>query len=184
MYLIGISLEVAHGAHSRRNTPFLALNTTTLQRVSEIMAAQTSHHSPHVSRTPRLPSQALTRCRSVHDNAGCFEHKVVSTVDAQDADEVLRRSRKLGHDEGRDFNNSQGEQAGFYALCGAKIRLTIYKSIKGLSTGDVLSLPFVFLSAGMFARYQRERDRFTLTLGIVTAIVATALIFSFLMMTW
>lgn len=101
-----------------------------------------------------------------------------------DADEILWRSRESGHYEGQDFITNQGDQLGFFALCLAILLLTIYRTIKGRSIGDAPSLPFIFLSAGMFARHQRERDRFTLTFGIVTAIAAPALLLSFVIMTW
>lgn len=101
-----------------------------------------------------------------------------------DSDEVLRRSRDSGGDEGKDFTNRQADGVGFLALCVVIVLLAVYKSIKGLPVGDVVSLTFIFLSAGMFARYRRSRERSPLVFGVLATVIAVGLLASFVIMTW
>lgn len=101
-----------------------------------------------------------------------------------DSDEVLRRSRNSGGDEGKDATNRWADGYGFLALCIGIILLTVYKSLQGLPAGDVLSLSFIFLSAGMLARYRRDRERFPLVFGILSTVIAVVLLASFLAKTW
>lgn len=101
-----------------------------------------------------------------------------------DTEEVSQRGRDSSNTSGKATTNDYGDSSGFFALCLAIFLVTTYKSIKGLPVGDVISLPFVFLSVGMFARHRRDHGRFTLTFGIVCAVIAVLLVGSFIVATW
>lgn len=62
--------------------------------------------------------------------------------------------------------------------------VTLYKSLKGLPVGDVLSLLFEFLSAGMIARYHKDKKRFELLAGMGAGAAAAILLLVFVYRTW
>lgn len=101
-------------------------------------------------------------------------------------EEILEKSRVSGEDEWNDFINNKADTFGFYALCIAALILSIYKSIKGLPIGDVLSLTFIFLSTGMFFRYQQDKDKGKgkLIFGVVSGMIAIVLLAIFFVKTW
>lgn len=101
-----------------------------------------------------------------------------------DANEILRRSRISGEDEGRDFVNKKANGHGFVALCLTVIALASYKAAKGLPVGDITSLMFIFLSVGMFARYRADGERFSLLFGALTGLGAIAMLASYVATTW
>ena len=99
-------------------------------------------------------------------------------------DKILDLSRKSHEDEGKDHINQASDKIGFYALCFLSLALTFYKSSKNLPVGDVLSLLFVFISVGMFARYYASKERSVLLFGLFSSIIAVALIIMFVTQTW
>lgn len=60
----------------------------------------------------------------------------------------------------------------------------MYKVIKDQPVGDVLSLSFIFLSVGMFARYRTDGERFNLIAAIVTGLAAIGFLVSYVVSTW
>ena len=69
-------------------------------------------------------------------------------------EEILKKYRQEGVDEGREEANRRGDDAGFYALCGLSFLLMIYQAFTNQVFGDVAAVLFVFSSVGSFARYR------------------------------
>ena len=86
-------------------------------------------------------------------------------------DVILEKYRQEGVDEGRNEVNRRGDDAGFYALCGLSLLLMIYQAFTHQAFWDVAAVLFVFSSAGSFARYRADRDRFFLGMGILTVVL-------------
>lgn len=100
------------------------------------------------------------------------------------SEEILKRSRNSGDAEGRDFVNQQADFIGFAALCVAILLIAIYKGAKGLPIGDVVSLAFIFLGVGMFARFKHVGGTSYLFLGLAFSLVALGMLATFLVATW
>lgn len=86
-------------------------------------------------------------------------------------EELLERYKREGHDEGRDYINQLGDNAGFYGLTLLALLITIYQAIMKLPLGDMLSVLFCFLSVGLLSRYKADKEKINLFAGIITGIV-------------
>lgn len=86
--------------------------------------------------------------------------------------ELLERYKEEGRDEGKDYINQRGDNAGFYGLTLLALLITIYQAIMKLPLGDMLSLLFCFLSVGLLSRYKADKEKINLFAGIVTGIIS------------
>ena len=86
-------------------------------------------------------------------------------------EEILKKYRQEGVDEGREEANRRGDDAGFYAMCVLALLLMLYQAFTGQVFGDVAAVLFVFSSVGSFARYRTDRDRFFLGMGILPVVL-------------
>ena len=85
-------------------------------------------------------------------------------------EEILKKYRQEGMDEGREEANRRGDDAGFYAMCVLALLLMLYQAFTGQAFGDVAAVLFVFSSVGSFARYRTDRDRFFLGMGYLLGV--------------
>lgn len=99
-------------------------------------------------------------------------------------EKILALSRNSNEDEGIDHINRRADAIGLYAVCIISLLLTFYKSQKNLPIGDILSLLFVFISVGMYARFSESKERSTLLFGLLCSAIAVALIIFFIIGTW
>ena len=86
-------------------------------------------------------------------------------------EEILKKYRQEGVDEGREEVNRRGDDVGFYAMCILSVLLLAYQVFTGQAFGDVAAVLFVFCSVGSFARYRTDRDRMLLGMGILTGVL-------------
>ena len=86
-------------------------------------------------------------------------------------EEILKKYRREGVDEGREEANRRGDDAGFYAMCVLALLLMLYQAFTGQVFGDVAAVLFVFSSVGSLARYRTSRDQFFLCMGIFTGVL-------------
>lgn len=99
-------------------------------------------------------------------------------------EDILEKSRRSGEDEGRNTLNQKADNMSLYALIIIALGLSIYKALKNLPSSDILSLLFVFLSVGMFARYLQDKGKPELVLGLVFSIIALGLLANYMTLTW
>ena len=99
-------------------------------------------------------------------------------------EKILALSRNSNEDEGVDHINRRADAIGLYAVCILSLLLTFYKSQKNLPVGDILSLLFVFISVGMYARFSESKERSTLLFGLLCSAIALSLIIFFIIGTW
>ena len=89
-------------------------------------------------------------------------------------EDVLKKYKAEGIDEGQEYRNERGDEAGFFGLLFLSLALMIYQSWRGLPFGDISAVLFCFLSVGMFYRYKLDGDKTKLALGILTGIACLA----------
>lgn len=99
-------------------------------------------------------------------------------------EKILALSRNSNEDEGVDHINRRADAIGLYAVCILSLLLTFYKSQKNLPVGDILSLLFVFIAVGMYARFAVSKERSALLFGLLSSAVAAALLAFFIVQTW
>ncbi len=85
-------------------------------------------------------------------------------------EEILKKYKEEGVDEGREHNNQQEDDAGFWGLIFLSLLVMIYQVLMELPFGDIPALLFCFVSIGSFARYKADKDKSHLIRGILTAI--------------
>lgn len=89
-------------------------------------------------------------------------------------EDILKKYKEEGTDEGKEHTNKYGDDYGFYALCGLSMLLMIYKIWSNQPYGDIASLLFIFLSVGSFYRYKKEKNRSFIYFGTVTGVLCLA----------
>lgn len=89
-------------------------------------------------------------------------------------EDLLKRYKGENVDEGIEFENHKGDESGFFAMCIWILFLILFKLSKGEPTFDVISLPFVFLSGGIFKRYSLNKDKAVVNLAIVFTLISIA----------
>lgn len=85
-------------------------------------------------------------------------------------EEILRKYRQEGVDEGREQMHDRGDGAGFLAMCVLAILIMIYQLWRGLPQGSIQALLFVFLSVGAWSRYRAARETGFLWMSIGTGL--------------
>lgn len=98
-------------------------------------------------------------------------------------EEILKKYKEEGVDEGEVVANENSDSHGFYALCFLAMILMIYQSFKNQLFEDVASLLFVFLSVGAFSRYKIRKEKDHLVFGIVTGVLCVAFLFWYIIKT-
>lgn len=87
-------------------------------------------------------------------------------------EDILKRYKAEGKDEGIDTQNGIGDEYGFIVMCIWMLLLMFYKLMNGISIADILSCLFVFLSAGMYKRHALDKSKNKLYLMIGFGIIA------------
>ena len=85
-------------------------------------------------------------------------------------EEILRKYRQEGVDEGREQVNRRGDDAGFWAMLLLSLLLMLYQAWRRLPFGDIPALLFCFCSVGAWSRYRAAREKGFLWMSIGTGL--------------
>ncbi|MCA9766384.1 MAG: hypothetical protein KC455_08195 [Carnobacterium sp.] len=99
-------------------------------------------------------------------------------------EEILKRYRKTGEDEGKTDVNTQSDLQGFYGLSFLSLLIMGYQIYRELPFGDIPALLFVFLSVGAFFRYKASKENHYLWMSIVTGLLCISLLVWYIIQTW
>lgn len=89
-------------------------------------------------------------------------------------EEILKRFKAEGVDEGRDHINRKGDDAGIWGLAFLSLLIMIYQGVMKVPLGDIPAILFCFLSIGAFSRYKDDKEKTHLALGVITGIACLA----------
>ncbi len=89
-------------------------------------------------------------------------------------EEILKKYKEEGVDEGREHNNQRGDDVGFWGLVFLSLLIMIYQVLMKLPFGDIPAVLFCFMSIGAFSRYKADKDKMHILLGVITAIECLA----------
>lgn len=98
-------------------------------------------------------------------------------------EEIIKKYKEEGVDEGENNINENSDRHGFYALCFLSMILMTYQSFRNQLYQDIASLLFVFLSVGLFSRYKITKERSDLIYGILTGVLCVAFLVGYIIKT-
>lgn len=98
-------------------------------------------------------------------------------------EDILKKYKEEGVDEGVNNINEKSDNQGFYALCFLSMILMTYQAFNNQPVGDIASLMFVFLSVGAFSRYKLRKERDDLFFGIVMGVLCVAFLIWYIIQT-